>query len=152
MEPGLAAKHPEIKTYAGRGIDDPSASLRFDISPLGFHASVRGSKGSWYIDPYYHQDQSLYASYYGRDLENIHGPLVENESGAAEISVGKGFYHAADTVELHGYGFAADSAVTITFSDSDGLTGRLSVRPLTAAATSTSTSSPSRMENWVPTP
>ena len=24
--------------------------------------------GAWYIDPYYHLDQSLYASYYGRDL------------------------------------------------------------------------------------
>ena len=67
MEPGLAAKHPEISTYAGRGIDDPTATIRADLTPLGFHASVRSKDGAWYIDPYYHLDDSLYASYFGRD-------------------------------------------------------------------------------------
>src|SRR5215203_3025412 len=51
MEPGLAAKHPEITTYAGRGIDDPTASVVADTSPLRFHASVRSSLGGWYVDP-----------------------------------------------------------------------------------------------------
>ena len=73
MEAGLAAGHPEIKTYAGRGIDDPAATIRADLTPLGFHASVRSPIGSWYVDPYYHLDQSVYASYYGRDVDNPHG-------------------------------------------------------------------------------
>ncbi|MEV0155692.1 M12 family metallo-peptidase [Micromonospora sp. NPDC050686] len=79
MEAGLAAKHPEITTYAGKGVDDPTATVRADLTPLGFHASVRSAAGNWYVDPYYHLDQSLYASYFARDLENPHGTFVERE-------------------------------------------------------------------------
>ena len=87
MEPALAAKHPEISTYRGRGLDDTRATIRADLTPLGFHASVRSPQGSWYIDPYYHLDDSLYVSYFARDLtENPHGVFVEREdtSGGGE--------------------------------------------------------------------
>ncbi|HEY1089738.1 MAG TPA: M12 family metallo-peptidase [Burkholderiaceae bacterium] len=100
MEPGLAAEHPEIKTYAGRGIDDPSASIRMDITPLGFHASVRSAKGGWYIDPYYHLDDSVYASYYTRNLVNQHGPLVESE--AIEAPAGATKSRTSDLAALVG--------------------------------------------------
>jgi len=131
MEPGLAALHPEIKTYRGRGIDDPAATIRFDLTPLGFHASVRSPKGGWYIEPYYHLDDSLYASYFGRDLENQNGNFVERESGEPEIAVDRGNYYASATVQLAGGGFAPNAPVTITISDPEG---RFATRTVSAKA------------------
>ena len=45
MESELAAAHPEIRTFAGRGLDDPRATVALDLTPMGFHASVRGPAG-----------------------------------------------------------------------------------------------------------
>ena len=53
MAPGLAARHPGIHTYSGRGVTDPSATIHADLTPLGFHASVRSAKAIWYVDPYF---------------------------------------------------------------------------------------------------
>jgi hypothetical protein len=86
MEPGLAAKHPDIETYSGRGLDDPATTVRLDLTPLGFHASVRGPGGAWYVDPYYHLDQSLYATYFRRDVPRSEYPLVEPEEAAEELA------------------------------------------------------------------
>ena len=86
MAPELAAKHPEIATYAGKGIDDQTASIRADLTPQGFHASVRSATGAWYVDPFYERDQSLYASYFARDAES-NDTFVErdgDEAAAAE--------------------------------------------------------------------
>lgn len=69
MEPGLAAKFPDIKSYRGHGIDDPSASLRFDVNAKTFHAQILSPSGAVYIDPYWHRDGSLYMSYKKSDLE-----------------------------------------------------------------------------------
>jgi hypothetical protein len=120
MEPGLAAKHPDIKTYAGRGIDDPTASIRMDITPIGFHASVRGPKGVWYIDPYYHLDDSLYASYYTKDAASPDSTFFEAEDGTPAITSGRGYYLASDMVEVYGSHFAANALVSITISDPEG--------------------------------
>ena len=70
---------------------------------------MRSPNGAWYIDPYYHLDQSVYASYFGRDVPTTpHGAFVERDADAAELSVDQGYYHAADTVTLHGSGFAGE--------------------------------------------
>ena len=63
MAPGLQRKHPEIATYGGNGIDDPAATIVADLSPFGFHASVRSPHGGWYIDPYYRTNPNLYVPY-----------------------------------------------------------------------------------------
>ena len=48
MQPRLAAAHPEITTYAGRGVADPTASIRLDLAPTGLprvRARVRRAGG-----------------------------------------------------------------------------------------------------------
>lgn len=114
MEPELAAKHPDIKTYKGQGIDDPSATLRMDVTPLGLHASVRSPRGGYYVDPYYKGDDSVYASYSRADLVNEHGPLVEGDTGEAQLTLSRSFYKEGDTVEVRGAGFAPGASVDVT--------------------------------------
>ncbi|MEO3820492.1 M12 family metallo-peptidase [Plantactinospora sp. B24E8] len=79
MESGLAARHPEIRTYAGRGLDDPTATVRADLTPLGFHASVRSADGVWYVDPYSRTDLRRYASYHVHDTAHPEDVFVERE-------------------------------------------------------------------------
>lgn len=127
MEAGLAAKHPEIKTYAGKGIDDPNASLRMDITPLGLHASVRTPAGAWYVDPQTALDDSVYNSYHSRDLANSHGALREAPLAEAQISLSQGFYHAEDKVEVRGAGFAPGASVTVSVRNEGDSATRQSV-------------------------
>ncbi|MCB0518186.1 MAG: BspA family leucine-rich repeat surface protein [Saprospiraceae bacterium] len=96
MHPDLAARYPMIKTYAGTGIDDPTAYLRFDLTPKGFHAMVRTARSStMFIDPYSTADIEHYISYYRKDFqassqfechldeaemaEKMHGGLAEQQ-------------------------------------------------------------------------
>lgn len=127
MEAGLAAKHPEIKTYAGKGIDDPNASLRMDITPLGLHASVRTPTGAWYVDPQTALDDSVYNSYHSRDLANSHGALREAPLTEAQIALSQGFYHADDKVEVRGAGFTPGASVTVSVRNEGDTGARQSV-------------------------
>jgi hypothetical protein len=69
MSPGLARQLPSMKTYSGQGIDDPTATVRFDWSPTGFHAIVLSTGETVYIDPYRKGDTRTYISYYKKDLK-----------------------------------------------------------------------------------
>lgn len=68
MEPGLATRFPEMRTFAGYGVDDPYASIRFDYNPyFGFSAQILTPYGRIYIDPYAKWNERDYISYYHHD-------------------------------------------------------------------------------------
>lgn len=53
MSPELAARYPEIKSYAGQGVDDPTAVIRFSVSPLGLHTMrMSADRPTVFIEPY----------------------------------------------------------------------------------------------------
>ncbi|MFC7726093.1 M12 family metallo-peptidase [Nocardioides sp. GCM10028917] len=87
MEQGLAARHPELTTYAGRAVADPTATIRLDLTPMGFHASVRGdgNRAAWYVDPAWNGDDSIYLSYRHGDLPRSDRGLVEPEIDADTV-------------------------------------------------------------------
>ncbi|GAA4374125.1 hypothetical protein GCM10023186_05400 [Hymenobacter koreensis] len=69
MAPALAAQFPQIKTYRGVGLDDPTASVRLDVTPRGFHAQILSAQtGTVYIDPSSRTDSRHYLSFYRRDM------------------------------------------------------------------------------------
>lgn len=52
LAPELAARYPDIKSYIGIGIDNPTATAYFSISPLGFKSMVlSGDKSAVFIEP-----------------------------------------------------------------------------------------------------
>ncbi len=79
MEPGLAAKVPEFTSYTAIGIDDPNATARLDFSPLGFHATVRGAEGGWFVDPVDPLDPERHIAYRGtlREGTGLREPVGE---------------------------------------------------------------------------
>jgi hypothetical protein len=77
LAPALAARFPDIKTYAGVGLDDASASVRLDLTPRGFHAQVlTGGGNSFYIDPVAPTDAQHYRGFYKRDMNRGAAPAL----------------------------------------------------------------------------
>lgn len=63
MEPALQAQHPNIRSYAAQGIDDPAAVARFSVTPFGVNVMISSPQYSTvYIDPYT-KDKNTYIAY-----------------------------------------------------------------------------------------
>jgi hypothetical protein len=68
LAPHLAAEFPDWKTFNGYGIDDPSATARFDWTSEGFHGYIFTSGGTVYIEPFQKNDTENYIVFYKHEF------------------------------------------------------------------------------------
>ncbi|MFQ5446749.1 MAG: reprolysin-like metallopeptidase, partial [Saprospiraceae bacterium] len=121
MAPELAAKFPMIKTYAGRGITDPTHTVRFGTGLDGFHAVILSDKGGSIVAPYATNQTQYYINFrksnfiwQGLDLpdtfikyvpmkgENRDGFVIDEKDSERELRGGGD----GELVELRKYRFA----------------------------------------------
>jgi hypothetical protein len=67
MEPALASKYPEIKTFTAEAIDNKQITAKIDLSPAGFHAMIYDGQHTYFIDPYSDVEDGNYICYYKKD-------------------------------------------------------------------------------------
>lgn len=83
MHPELQRKYPSIRTFKGVGLTDPTATIRFSIGPLGFHAlSSSGKRSTLYIEPF-EKNQTVHMVYMRnaiRDVDSDFMCSVETEN------------------------------------------------------------------------
>ncbi|WP_160136790.1 reprolysin-like metallopeptidase [Chryseobacterium sp. c4a] len=60
LAPELQKKYPDIKSYVGTALEDPSVYLRFSLSPVGFSSMITRSGITEFIEPY-SEDRTVYA-------------------------------------------------------------------------------------------
>ncbi len=91
MEPSLAARLPDVKTYRGQGIDDATATTRFDWTPQGLHALVLSSLKSVYVEPASKGGTASYVSHFGQPTPGAVVNCGVSESDVAE-AIARGVY------------------------------------------------------------
>ncbi|WP_320815990.1 zinc-dependent metalloprotease [Flavobacterium sp.] len=97
----LQAQFPDIRSYAGNGIDDKYARLRMSIDPRGIQTMIhRADKGSEFMEPY-SQDGKVYSIYRS---SRVKGKLPFTCSTPEQILVndlaGKGELSRSSSAEL----------------------------------------------------
>lgn len=90
MEAELAEKHPEIQSYVGQGIDNPTARIHLTTTLFGLHTMTLSENGTFYVDPY------------TKDLQNY---IVYNKSSLTtsrdfHCGVENSFENATDSDEF----------------------------------------------------
>ena len=110
MDPKLSAKYPEIKSYAGQGVEDPSARIRFSVSPLGLQ-SMRLSANSEaaFIEPIT-SDKLQYTAYKRSDrIADFSDFECEVTTKAKKVISGNSVLRNADDGVLRTYRLAVSA-------------------------------------------
>ena len=95
MDPGLAAKYPEIKSYVAVGIDNPNARAYFSNSPLGFKSmTLYAGEAAVFIEPI-SADLKTYTAYKKSDKKKNNDPFECNTIDLVDNNIQKTKPHSA---------------------------------------------------------
>jgi hypothetical protein len=110
LHPELAAKYPNIRSYAGQGLDDPTSRIRFSMSPYGLQSMVlSASKPGTFIESIT-EDGTGYAVYKREDVQaNFDGFECEVITSANQIISGNVQMRNADDGILRKYRLAVSA-------------------------------------------
>ncbi|MEF3078171.1 zinc-dependent metalloprotease [Winogradskyella poriferorum] len=88
MEYDLQIRFPEIRSFVGKGIDNPAATMRFSLSPQkGFSGMVLSDGKTVFIEPYT-QDLKSYIAFINSDEDGPRGSFVcETEYDPADFKI-----------------------------------------------------------------
>ena len=109
LDAELVALYPKIKSYRGQGIEDSTTTVRFDWTPLGFHAFVLPAKGNAInIQPPNAKDVTTYASYYHERAAFKCGVTETSHFGANQARAGIPNVAIGGTLRTERLAIAAD--------------------------------------------
>lgn len=95
MEPELQEQFPDIRAYVAKGIDNPSAVMRFSVSPQkGFSGMVLSDGKTVFIEPYT-ADLNTYISFINTDEDGPRESFIcETEYQPARFNISEDEYIA----------------------------------------------------------
>jgi Metallo-peptidase family M12B Reprolysin-like len=112
LEEPLRSRFPEIRTYRGQGLDDPSATLRFDLTPRGFHALILSRAGTVLIDPWRPGDTAHYVTYFKRDVTDREPFRCLADEAGGRSAAAPDTLPTGDTLRTYRLALAADGEYT----------------------------------------
>ena len=84
LSPDMQAAYPDIQTYSGLGLDDPTMSVSLDQTARGFHAQIVGAEGTVLVNPV-DAAAGLYMSFWKHDA--VPRPFKCHTEGATEADL-----------------------------------------------------------------
>lgn len=84
MEPGLAARYPEIQTFTAEANDDHNVTAKIEYTLFGFTALVFDGDKTYMIDPYSNEPDGYYIAFYEKNF-NPYNNVASGSCGGPRI-------------------------------------------------------------------
>lgn len=135
FSPELQERYPDIRSYAGQGVEDPTAVIRFSISPLGFQSMrLSADKPATFIEALT-ENQSHYVVFKRADKINYNDDFEceVTENLDKRIDIGNDAMRNADDSILRTYRLAVSA--TGEYTQYHGGTKALALAAINATMT-----------------